>query len=108
MPSRRQFLEQGVAAAAGLSLPSVVSPASPRGTSRAYLDLGRPPDAVSVQLSTGDSALRSAGGRWSSDSGVSVAITGIPGAMRVSLASPSVAIKRLHLRWRGRLDDTRL
>lgn len=48
-------------------------------------------------------ALQSAG-RWSSD-GVTVTAVDVPGALRIQLSAPSTAIKRLHLRWRGRVSD---
>lgn len=91
--------------AAGLALPSRA--AFGRG-GHAFLDLRRPPDSITVQDATGDRPLRAAGGRWSNDTGVVITVAEVPGALRVRLASPATAIKRIHLRWRGRMDDTRL
>ena len=62
---------------------------------------------MTAQTDTGDSRLVLAGDRWTSN-GVVVTTVDRQGALRVQLSAPAVAIKRLHLRWRGRLDDTRL
>src|SRR2546427_359144 len=107
MTTRREFLRRSAISAAGLSLPrwrfsSAQTP--PHG----FLDLRRPPDAIRVQTATGEEWLRPvAGGRWEAGD-LAVTVSGIPGALRVALAAPSSAVQRLQLRWRGRLDDTRL
>src|SRR6058998_3772387 len=45
--------------------------------------------------------------RWTNGQ-VVVTLTDLPGALRVQLSAPTVPIKRLHLRWRARMNDTRL
>jgi alpha-galactosidase len=102
MTSRREFLERsvvGIAAANGMRRPIFETNPAPRG----FIDIQRPPDAVIVQTATDERSLSRSGDRWSSDS-VTVVTTG----ERVSLSSPSIAIKRIHLRWRGDLQTTRL
>ena len=60
------------------------------------------------QTSTSDLRLTHQGaGRWS-NGGVIVTTVEQGSATHVALSAPSVAIKRIHLRWRGRLSDTRL
>lgn len=106
MTSRREFLERTALAAVGLSLPVRLRTdvAAPRG----FLDLHRAPDRVLVQTSTSDLRLTHQGaGRWS-NGGVIVTTVEQGSATHVTLSAPSVAIKRIHLRWRGRLSDTRL
>jgi alpha-galactosidase len=74
---------------------------APPGT---LLDLHRPPDSVTVQTAAGDRSLRLVReGRWE-DAGLFVTIAPSGDAQRVQLASPSTAVKRLRLRWHGRLD----
>ena len=104
MTSRREFLQRSAIATIGLSFP--VEEAPPPG----FLDLRRPPDGIRAQTATGDQRLRAVaggGGRWEADD-LAVIISDIPGALRVELASPSIAVQRLQLRWRGHLERTRL
>ena len=78
--------------------------------SRTFIDPTRPPDSVIVQTSTGgpERALRPVrDGRWE-DGDVAVTIAPVPGAVRIQLSAPSTAVRRVRLRWRGRLDDVRL
>ena len=107
MTSRREFLRSAAISAIGVSLPRwriAGAQTSPHG----FLDLRRPPDGIRVQTATGEEHLRLvAGGRWESGD-LAVTVSDIPGALRVALAAPSSAVQRLQLRWRGRLDDTRL
>ncbi|MDB4916894.1 MAG: glycoside hydrolase clan [Gemmatimonadetes bacterium] len=106
MTSRRQFLEQSVVAAAGLSLPASELGASPlrRVAAASFLDLRRPPDSVHAQTTTGDYRLvRNGLGHWTA-SGIVVTTE----ANRVTLASPALAVKRIHVRWRGNLTSTKL
>src|SRR6266496_6829459 len=107
MTSRREFLHRAAISAIGVSLPKwrfLGAQTPPRG----FLDLRRPPDAIRVQTATGEERLRPvAGGRWEAGD-LAVTVSDIPGAVRVALAAPSSAVQRLQLRWRGRLDDTRL
>jgi alpha-galactosidase len=73
-----------------------------------FVDLRRAPDLVIAQTASGDRRLRAAsGGRWE-DADVVVTTSDVAGALRVRLEAPKTAVKRLHLRWRGRLDGTRL
>ena len=61
-----------------------------------------------MQTAGGHHRLRAvASGRWE-HADITATTTELPGALRVRLASPSTAITRLHLRWRGRMDDVRL
>ncbi|HKW03538.1 MAG TPA: hypothetical protein VJN96_27175 [Vicinamibacterales bacterium] len=113
MPTRREFLQQS-AAAAGVSLVGPLSldhePTAFQGAaSRSFIDLHRQPDSVSVQLTpTNERALHlGASGRWE-DAGVSVTITPAADATRVALEAPSTPVRKLRLRWRGRIDDVRL
>jgi alpha-galactosidase len=108
--TRRQFIESAMWSAAGVALvgrsgsPVVWGGAAPRG----FVDLLRPPDVVAVQSDSAELRLvDAAGGRWSKDD-IVVTTTPRSGALNVSLAAPNTAIKRIHLRWRGRLTDTPL
>jgi alpha-galactosidase len=108
MTSRREFLERSGLAAIGLSLPltraSVFAATPPRG----FLDLIRSADSVLVQTATSDQRLtRGSGGRWTS-ADISVTALQQPDALRIQLTAPRTAIKRVQLRWRGNLSDTRL
>jgi alpha-galactosidase len=104
MPSRRDFIENALYGAAGLAL---VRPADST-PSRGFLDLGRPPDLVVMQGETGELRLdSSSSGHWAKND---VVVTTLPegDALRVALSAPTTAVKRLHLRWRGRLAGVRL
>jgi alpha-galactosidase len=111
MTSRREFLERSTLAAIATSLSArggfrdaPRADAAPRG----FLDLLREPDAVLVQSASGDRRLsRDTGGRWTSDA-IVVTTDVRRDALNVSLSAPNVAVNRLHLRWRGRMSDTRL
>ena len=104
MTSRREFLGTAALSVAGLSLrPAHAAELLAAAPTHGFLDLGRPPDAVMVQTAAADIRLtRGSDGRWTSGD---VAVTTIerPDALGVSLAAPSTAVKRLHLRWRGDL-----
>ncbi len=111
MTTRREFLERAaLLAAAGkpsilLSNQADVAASTPPA---GFLDLQRAPDAVMAQTTTGDRQLtRLAGGRWT-NAGIVVTAVERSGAVRVDLSAPAVAVKRLHLRWRGALTATRL
>src|SRR5689334_14603477 len=99
MPSRREFLELTSLAAAGLAAPGITSPGSaPLG----FIDIVRPPDRVLVQTAGADEVLSaSSSGHWGGNAGIAVTTTVNNGALAVSLTSPSTAIRRIHLRWRG-------
>lgn len=113
MTSRRDFIEHVAVSAVGLAVPApvaghltrLVEPVPPRG----FLDVGRPPDRVVVQTATDDVVLRhDAEERWTGGSGVTVTTTVQSEALRVTLSAPAIGVKRVHLRWRGRMTDTRL
>ena len=115
MTSRREFLERAAMSAMGVSLSasglpdltaSVIAPSAP--APRGFLDLHRAPDTAMVQTATGDVRLtRAPNGRWTGD-GIVITTAEQPGALRVELSAPAVAVKRVHLRWRGRMTDARL
>ena len=112
MTSRREFLERSALAAAGLAVPPphTLGPvartmAAGPGT---FLDLLRPPDRVLVQGANGDQVLNRVAERWSGPDGVAVTTSVANDAVHVTLSSPSIAIKRVHLRWRGNIAGTRL
>ena len=109
MPSRRDFIENSLSAAAGMSLvrPRVTHRSADSAPHRGFLDLLQPPDLVVVQSETGEFRLdSSSGGHWA-NGGVVVATVPEAGALSVRLSAPTTAIKRLHLRWHGRLADVR-
>src|SRR4051812_4378202 len=111
MTSRREFLGRSIVSAIGLSVPvSVLGGGRDIVKARApetFLDLRRVPDGVSVQTATEYQPLAVTGERWERE-GIVVTTNPVPGALRVTLASPSVAVKRVHLRWRGDMSGTRL
>jgi len=114
MPTRREFLQQSVAAAAGVSLagPGALddrSAALQRSSPRSFIDLYRQPDSVVVQLTpTSERPLRlAANGRWE-DANVLATITPARDATLVELDASSTPVRKLRLRWRGRIDDVRL
>ena len=116
MSTRREFIQRSASAAVGLSLvgpdagalaSSEDASAAQDTSSRTFIDLHRQPDSVVAQLSpTSERALRLVGGRWE-DAGVSVTISPAQDSVAVELAS-STAVRKLRLRWRGRLDDVRV
>ena len=114
MPTRCEFLHQGVAAAAGVSLAGpggldVTSPIVQGRSPRSFIDLHRQPDSVVVQLTpTSERPLRlGANGRWE-DAGVSATISPGRDATVVALEAPATPVRKLRFRWRGQLDDVRL
>ncbi|HEX7547086.1 MAG TPA: hypothetical protein VF368_10180, partial [Gemmatimonadaceae bacterium] len=112
MLQRRAFIQQSAAAlGASLSLPKIAQralgaharAAAPRG----FIDLGRPPDTVTAQTADGDLRLTGGpNGTWDAK-GVQLRTTGTRDALRVELAASSARVKRVGLRWRERLGDTR-
>jgi alpha-galactosidase len=113
MTTRRTFLEGAAFSALGLTGPAGIinlsRPSTPPPSPRGFLDLRRAPDRVFVQTETEYRALESApGDRWTGSNGVLVGTTPGNESLKVSLNSPTVAVKRLHLRWHGRLTDVRL
>src|SRR6185436_4841478 len=103
--TRRKFGEQTLAGLAGLSLPRFL-PATrnpPLAT-----DLLRQPDEVLVETATDRRSLsRGGSGSWTT-TGISVRVTEGPSSLHLELESPTVAIKRIALRWSARLDDVKL
>jgi alpha-galactosidase len=109
--SRRDFLGHSALAAFALSRPAVspfptpaIAPA-PRG----FLSLLRSPDRVTVETADGSITLQRQGNdRWTGDHGIIVTTTPHSGSLAMTLAAPGIAIKRVHARWSGSLDGTRL
>src|SRR6185437_3336535 len=114
MATRREFVERTALSAIGLLVPDALAGILPgkdaETQARAgFLNLLRAPDRVVVQTTTGTHALSHyTSDRWTSDGGIVVTTAEQPGALRVALSTPSVAIKRLYLRWRGDVSSTRL
>jgi alpha-galactosidase len=117
--SRRTFLQQSAAAAVGLSATTAAGGAHLDSTRRAtgtqaapprgFLDVTRPPDSVIVQLTaTAERSLRPAGPERWSDGDIGVEFAARQGALQVRLSSPTTAVRRVRLRWRGALNDVRL
>ena len=115
MSSRREFIQRSALSTLGLSLPltttteiaSIAHRVS--GRARHFLDIGRPPDGIRVETTTGMLHLSAArDDRWTGASGVAVATSRVAGALRIELASPDVAVKRLHMRWRAPMNSIRL
>jgi alpha-galactosidase len=107
MTTRRDFLSQGAATAAGLTLVPRLDPGRhPAGEPSApgFIDLLRSPDSVQIQSDTEIRPLqRGAAGEWSA-SGVAVTITPANGALAVALAAPGTLVQRIRLRWRGTVN----
>jgi alpha-galactosidase len=108
MPNRRSFLEAAVLSSMAASWRSPmlevfgsISAAAPEG----FVDLRRAPDRVSAQTATGDVTLATSGREWSA-AGVTVRTTELPGALRIQLSAPAVAVKALKLRWRGSMPES--
>jgi alpha-galactosidase len=114
MATRREFVERTALSAIGLLVPDALAGILPgkdaETQARAgFLNLLRAPDRVVVQTTTGTHALNHyTSDRWTSDGGIVVTTAEQPGALRVAPSTPSVAIKRLYLRWRGDVSSTRL
>ncbi len=73
-----------------------------------FLDLRRSPDVVRVFTESGDQTLLPAsGGRWTG-ADIEVVTAAQADRLTVGLSAPRSAVKRLHLRWHGRLDACRL
>jgi len=108
--TRRQFIGNAMRSAAGAALVGKsAAPVFPAGAPpRGFVDLLRPPDVVGVQSDSAELRLVDAGGgRWSKDD-VVVTTAVLSGALSVSLATSKTTIKRIHMRWRGRLPDVPL
>jgi len=112
--TRRQFICQATAVAAAALLthadaaPKLAGKAGKAASMNSFLDLHRPPDIVRVFTETGDQTLsRAPGGRWTGTD-IEVATVAQADRLAVTLAAPKSAVKRLHLRWHGRMDACRL
>lgn len=107
--SRRDFLERTALAAVGLALPaSWVEPSDFVVTPPGFLDVRRSPDALAVETSSANVHMnRATNGRWESGP-IIVTTTEHSDSLGVQLAAPGVAVKRLHLRWHGRLSEVGL
>jgi len=107
--SRREFVAASAFSALGLALPRrLVSDLTTSSPPSGFIDLRRGPDAVIVQTANGDLRLmRQNGDRWT-NGGVVVSTPARSDALHVELSSPDGAVKRVHLRWRGDLNDGRL
>ncbi len=117
MTTRREFVEE--VAAAGLVLPAgaavarvgrLVNEVPVQPTPR---DLHRAPDRVVVQTAGAEQVLRpgtSARDRWTGGDGIVVTTEtqADGGGVHVTLASSSVPIKRIYLRWQSDLRDVKL
>lgn len=114
MASRREFIERAAVSALGLMVPvSAATGRTPTAATpprrRGFLDLLRAPDRVVVQTPTGDLELRHlTDERWTGEHGLLITTAMQTGALHVALSAPAIAVKRLHLRWRGGMSDTRL
>lgn len=114
MTTRRTFLERTALAAVGLSLPASVRPVgaetlmAPTSAPHGFIDLAHhAPDRVSVQLDTTSVRLVRDGNDTWSGAGATVRTTERRDALNVSLTAPGVAVKRIHLRWRGDISSVR-
>jgi len=101
MTSRRDFLETTAALGVVLTIPRTLPEPPPRG----FIDLRRQPDSILVQAEH-ELSLTHADNRWSNGA-VIVTADEQHGALRLQLAAPGVAVKRIRLRWRGALSGVR-
>ncbi len=108
MTTRREFLGSTSAATLGLTVPNLLTHRALRTAPPGFLDLLRTPDRVLVQTAGKDQLLTRNGDRWTGDNGVVVGTSVQAAAAHVTLTAPGIAIKRIHLRWRGSLATTRL
>ena len=113
-PTRRNFLQSATRTAVGLTLADPGTKTAAKAVhgrlsaAHGFVDLHREPDAITIQVVTGEQRLtRQAGGRWTG-AGSLVTTNERADSLRVSLSAPKTAVKRLHLRWRGDTSDTRL
>lgn len=111
--TRRQFVQQAATAAiavsSALAAPEARSLEKPTMPGRiirptdTFFDLLRTPDLVSVHTENEVRALSgAAGGRWT-DRDVEVRTTLRGDELGVSLSAPASGVKRVHLRWNGRV-----
>lgn len=80
----------------------------PTLSSDSFHDLQRAPDSITVFTETGEQKLQATpDGRWQSGD-IEVTTHAASTGLRVTLSAPKSAVKRLHLRWRGKSDGVRL
>ncbi len=113
MTSRREFVEGAALSALGLALPFPSQPPRPVSNrpsgARGHVDILRAPDLVVVHLASSiANATRAGEERFAAERGVVVTTTPRGRALQVKLSSPTEAVKRIMLRWRGSLADTKL
>ena len=112
MVPRRTFIQQSAAAfGAALALPAIAPGTTDvRGASVAapgFVDLTRGPGSVTAQTADGQLALAAgANGQWDAR-GIQLRTTRTGGALRIELAASSARVRRIGLRWRVSLRDTR-
>lgn len=103
------------ASGAALALPSLLNAEErgatrhiPNAPARGYVDLLRAPDSVVAQTANGEAKLaRSPDGKFrNNDIVVSTLSNGV--TLRVTLAAPATAIKRVHMRWNVKMADAKL
>jgi alpha-galactosidase len=102
MTTRREFV-----ASAAVSALAVALPARTRDGDReppGFVNVTRPPDRVVVRTDARDVTLsRGPAERWSGEGGITADIEPGAGALHVRLASPTVPLRRIELRWRARI-----
>jgi alpha-galactosidase len=108
--TRREFVQQGAASMLVAALPLSLIPRCTEAA-RGFVDITRVPDMVTARTSSGDQPLRRTPGstrQWDG-AGLSVRTVSTSGdSLHVELSAPAAAVSRVGLRWRGRLDTTRL
>jgi alpha-galactosidase len=73
----------------------------------AFVDVRRPPDEVTAETASSVLRLAPAGAGLWRNGAVTVNTFGAAEALRVELTAPGVAVKRVHLYWRGAMSDMR-
>ncbi len=107
MTTRRDFLQVSAGSLLASTLPAA-PPLHDADTPPTFLDLARGPDAVTVRTAAGNLQLSRAGTeRWEGH-GITLRLVRVPGALRVELSAPAVAIIRVGLRWREPMNRIRL
>jgi len=108
--SRREFLRTALAGAV-LSRATVEARHEQQRSSASrgagFLDVQRPPDAVTASTAAGEQRLTGSGDEWRG-SGLSVSTRPNENGLAVELSAPGATVTRLHLRWRGAMDGIRL
>ncbi len=112
MLPRRTFIQQSAAAfGASLALPDIARRTFGahefRGSMYGFVDITRAPDSVTAQTADGELSLNGGpDGAWSAR-GIQVRAVRTAGALRIELAASTARVKRIGLRWRDDLSDTR-